>query len=327
MIPSQEHHDKRSTPTRVSISPMGGVVPERDPLVSRNESASSTTGDPKLAGFSEELHNAPPHVADGEVTLRFTEGASYAELGLAETIGATTQSRGRGGRSAIRGFSRPSQLRLRRLTAQVPRDSRALLATLTYPTWYRMDPETAKRHDLEKFRKRFERKFGPHAVIWRQESCGGILHFHLLLFFDGRLTISRARLAEIRGWVARTWWEVCGRICREHLETGTSVERPRSLLRVLKYISKPEPPIQRTDYSDDGPPADAGRRWGVWRQELLGIVWVKRRVSRKDAFQLRRILRRLLRLKSRPGVVNFKIFVRDELVKRLLEHLGYPAPG
>jgi hypothetical protein len=54
-------------------------------------------------------------------------------------------------------------------------------------------------------------------------------------------------------------------------------------------------------------------------------VWVERRVSRKDAFQLRRILRRLLRLKSRPGVVTFQVFVRDDHVKRLLTLLGYPA--
>jgi hypothetical protein len=65
----------------------------------------------------------------------------------------------------------------------------------------------------------------------------------------------------------------------------------------------------------------------VWRKELLPIVWVETHVSLKDAFQLRRFLRRLLGLKNRSGVVVFRVFVRDEHIKRLLELVGYATPG
>jgi hypothetical protein len=51
------------------------------------------------------------------------------------------------------------------------------------------------------------------------------------------------------------------------------------------------------------------------------------RVSLKDAFQLRRILRRLLGLKNRAGLVTFRIFVRDEHIQRLMRLLGYPPLG
>jgi hypothetical protein len=302
-------------------------LPDKDQPIPLNEGG-RTADSLDDSGFSTQSHNAPPPIPDAQVTVRYAQGASSAEIKLRKRTGATIQSRGRGGRrSEIQGFSRASQRRLRRLTAEVPRDSRALFATLTYPTWYRIDPETAKRYDLEKFKKRFERKFGRHAVIWRQEAGDEILHFHLLLYFDRRLTIPRVRLAEIREWVARTWWEVCGRICEEHLEAGTSVEKPRSLLKVMKYISKSEPPRNGTDYSGDGPSAHAGRRWGVWRKELLGIVWVVTRVAPEDAFQLRRHLRQLLSLNNRPGVVTFRVFIRDHQIKRLLTLLGYPAPS
>ena len=164
-------------------------------------------------------------------------------------------------------------------------------------------------------------------MVWKLEFRDGTLHFHLLIFFDRHLAISKARMAEIREWVAHAWWDVCGRISEEHLRAGTSVERPRSLVRTMKYISKAEPSQNSTSSPGEGPPQHAGRRWGVWRKELLPIVWVETRVSLGDAFQLRRILRKLLGLKNRPGVVTFRVFVRDEHVKRLLTLLGYPAPG
>jgi hypothetical protein len=327
MIPSQEHHDKRSTLTKVSISPMGGVVPERDPLVSRNESASATTGDPKPSGSSRELHNSPPTVSYEEVELRYALGGAYAKLELPQRIKAKRPCRGRKGRSKIVRFSPSSRLRLRRKLDSTSRDCGALSITLTYPKWYRTDPRTAKRHNLEPFGKRLERKLGEHACVWRIEFSYKHPHFHLLLLFDGRLTISKARLAEIREFVALAWWEVCGRICEEHRRAGTSVERPRSLFKTKRYISKPERPRKGTSPSDDGPPQDAGRRWGVWRKLLLPIEWVKRRLSIRDAFQLRRLLRKLLGLKHRAGVVTFRVFVRDELIRRLLALLGDTVPG
>jgi hypothetical protein len=201
-----------------------------------------------------------------------------------------------------------------------------LFITLTYPKGCRIDTVAAKRHDLQAFKKQFERQYGKHGAVWRMEFCDRIPHFHLLVFFPNHLVISKALLAEIREWVARTWWEVCGRISEEHLRAGTSVERPRSLVRTMKYISKAEP-SQISSSPGEGSPRHAGRRWGVWRKELLPIAWVETRVSLKDAFQLRCLLRKRLGLKNRPGVVTFRVFIRDEHIKRLLVLLGYPAPG
>jgi hypothetical protein len=293
------------------------------------------------SGFSEELHNAPLTVSDEEVPLRYTQGGSYAELHLPQgaratrsyaelhlpqRVKATSPFRSRKRRPQIKGYSRASKLRLCRTLASIPRDSKALFITLTYPKGCRIDTVAAKRHDLQAFKKQFERQYGKHAAVWRMEFCDGIPHFHLLVFFNKHLIISKALLAEIREWVARTWWEVCGRISEEHLRAGTSVERPRSLVRTMKYISKAEP-SQISSSPGEGSPRHAGRRWGVWRKELLPIVWVATRVSLEDAFQLRCLLRKRLGLKNRPGVVTFRVFVRDEHIKRLLVLLGYAVPG
>jgi hypothetical protein len=257
--------------------------------------------DPDGTGLSEDFHISPPCIGDGEVPVRYSLGGSYAEIGLRERMGAPTQllhSRGIGRRSKIGRFSPGSRLRLRRTLAPIPRDSNALFATFTFPKDFPVDPETAKRL-LDNWRKRFERKHGEHAVVWKMEFRGGTPHFHLLIFFDRRLAISKARMAEIREWVAHAWWDVCGRTSVTHLRAGTRVERPRSLPRTMMYVSKGERLPEDTSSSGGAPPPRAGRRWGVWRRELLPIVWVETRVSLKHAFQLRRILRRLLRLKTR----------------------------
>jgi len=290
---------------------------------------SRTVGNPDGSGFSEEseeFHIAPLTVSDEEVPLRYAQGAAFAELKLPQRVKTRSPFHGRKRRPQIKGYSRASRLRLCRTLASIPRDSKALFITLTYPKGCNIDTVAAKRHDLQAFKKRFETQYGKHAAVWRIEFCDRIPHFHLLVFFPNHLVVSRALLAEIREWVARTWWEVCGRISEEHLRAGTCVERPRSLVRTMKYISKAEP-SQISSSPGEDPPQHAGRRWAVWRQELLPIVWVETRVSLKDAFQLRRILRKLLGLKNRPGVVVFRVFVRDDHIKRLLELLGYAAPG
>ena len=306
----------------------GGISPEID-LPIAHDGDTRTVVEPGGAGLSEEFHIPPPGIGDGEVPVRYTPGGSYAEIGLRESMGPPTpvpHSRGRGRRSKIERFSPGSRLRLCRTLAPIPRASKALFATFTFPKDFRIAPETAKRL-LENWRKRFERKYGEHAVVWKLEFRDGTLHFHLLIFFDRHLAISKARMAEIREWVAYAWWDVCGRTSVTQLEAGTRVERPRSLPRTMMYVSKGERLPEDTSSSSDAPPPHAGRRWGVLRRNRLPVVWVEMRISRKDAFQLRRILRRLLGLKNRAGKVTFRVFVRDEHVKRLLELLGYAAPG
>ena len=293
----------------------------------RSEIEDSRTVDyPDGSGFSDEFHIAPLAVSDEEVPLRYAQGGAFAEINLPQRVKAGRPFRGRKKRSQIKGYSGPSRLRLCRTLASIPRDSKALFVTLTYPKGCRIDTKSAKRHDLQAFKKQFERHYGKHAAVWRMEFCDGIPHFHLLLFFPKHLIISKALLAEIREWVARTWWEVCGRISEEHLRAGTSVERPRSLVRTMKYISKAEP-SQISSSPWEGPTRHAGRRWGVWRRALLPVEWVETSVSLEDAFKLRCILREHLGLKNRPGVLTFRVFIRDDHIKRLLELLGYAAPG
>jgi hypothetical protein len=303
------------------------MIANQDSHRERGETEDSRTVDgPDGSGFSEEFHIAPLAVSDEEVSLRYAQGGAFAELKLPQRVKARSPFRRRKKRPQIKGYSKPSRLRLCRKLASITRDSKALFVTLTYPKGCRIDPVAAKRHDLQAFKKQFERQYGNHAAVWRMEFSDSIPHFHLLVFFPNHLVISKALLAEIREWVARTWWEVCGRISEEHLRAGTGVERPRSLVRTMKYISKAEP-SQISSSRGEGPPQHAGRRWSVWRKELLPIVWVETHVSLKDAFQLRRFLRRLLGLKNRPGVLTFRVFIRDDHIKRLLELLGYAAPG
>jgi hypothetical protein len=326
MIANQDSHRERGeAPPKASTHRIREISPEIDLPIPHNEDTHTVDG-PDGTGFSEEFHNAPLAVSDEEVPLRYAQGGAFAELKLPQSLKARRPFRGRKKRSQVEGYSGASRLRLCRTLAPIPRDSKTLFLTLTYPKGCRIDTEFAKRHDLEAFKKRLERQYGQHAAVWRMEFCDRIPHFHLLLFFHKHLMISKALLAEIREWVACSWWEVCGRISEEHLRVGTSVERPRSLVRTMKYISKAEP-SQISNSPGEGPPQDAGRRWGVWRKELLPIVWVETRVSLEDAFQLRRILRKLLGLNNRPGVVVFRVFVRDDHVKRLLKLLGYPTPG
>ena len=326
MIASQDSHRERGeAPPKASTHRRGGISPEKVLPIPHNED--TRTGDgPDGSGFSEEFHIAPLTVSDEEVPLRYAQGGAFAELKLQQRVKASSPFRRGKRRSQVGGYSRASRLRLCRTLAPIPRDSKAVLVTLTYPKGCRIDTVAAKRHHLEAFKRRFERQYGEHAAIWRMEFCGRIPHFHVLLFFHRHMIISKARLAQVREWVARTWWEVCGRISEEHLRAGTSVERPRSLVRTMKYISKAEP-SQISSSPGEGSPRHAGRRWGVWRRELLPIVWVETHVSLKDAFQLRHILRKLLGLKNRPGVVTFRVFVRDEHIKRLLELLGYAVPS
>jgi hypothetical protein len=327
MIASQDSHRERGeAPPKASIPRLGKISSEIDLPIPQNEDT-NTVDDPDGTGLSGEFHSSPPSIGDGEVPVRYSLGGSYAEIRLRERMGAPTQllhSRGRGRRSKIESFSPGSRLRLRRTLAPIPRDSKALFVTFTFPKDFSIDPETAKRL-LENWRKRFERKYGEHAVVWKLEFRDGTLHFHLLIFFDRHLAISKARMAEIREWVAHSWWDVCGRTSVTHLEVGTRVERPRSLPRTMMYVSKGERLLGDTSSSSDAPPPYAGRRWGVLRRNLLPVVWVETHVSLKDGFQIRRILRKLLGLKNRAGVVTFRVFVRDEHVKRLLTLFGHPA--
>jgi hypothetical protein len=215
---------------------------------------------------------------------------------------------------------------MRHFTAKISRESGAMHVLLTYPEEYPEDPTLWKAH-LERFLKRLDRRYGKHAVLWRLEfQERGAPHLHLVVFLNTVLPISPTALREFRDFVACSWYEACGRLSEEHLEAGTSVERVRSLVGLMKYLTKLETlqrGLQGGAEDPEGEGLSVGRRWGAWNRSLLPIslerVWVRRR----DAFSIRRILRKLKGVKPRGAVRTMRLFIRDTVLKRLLSFLGY----
>ncbi|MCA1730204.1 MAG: hypothetical protein LC751_12585 [Actinobacteria bacterium] len=81
-----------------------------------------------------------------------------------------------------------------------------------------------------------------------------------------------------------------------------------------KYVAKPEvfPEGVETD-----------RVWGVWNEKLLPVQWETVRVSREDAYRIRRIYRRPAKMRGRGNLRRLTVFIRYDNVLRLLEFLGY----
>ena len=69
---------------------------------------------------------------------------------------------------------------------------------------------------------------------------------------------------------------------------------------------------------------ETGRVWGVWNEEMLPVQWETVKVSREDAYRIRRWFRRLAKMRGRGHLRSLTVFVRHENVVRLLEFLGYP---
>ena len=68
---------------------------------------------------------------------------------------------------------------------------------------------------------------------------------------------------------------------------------------------------------------ETGRVWGTWSKDLLPVQWETVRVSREDAYRIRRWFRRLAKMRGRGQLHRLTVFVRHENVVRLLEFLGY----
>ncbi len=194
-----------------------------------------------------------------------------------------------GKKQPIRGLSASSRLRFQRELASInfiEFGGRILWITLTYPAgkWPK-DPEGWKKH-LDNLRKRFERKYGDTPGFWRlelQNKTGEFdPHFHLILFMDeSRLTLNR--LKGVRDFVAEAWYEVCGKISKEHLSAGTQVKEVKTREyweRLTKYVTKKEK-------SNDKLPK-TGKVWGVWRKEGLPVNQETVQILFYDAIKIRR---------------------------------------
>lgn len=131
----------------------------------------------------------------------------------------------------------------------------------------------------------------------------------------------------MRSFVARAWYEVCGKVSEDHLKAGTSVEKVRNWLDTMKYMAKAE---TLTDIAEDDEPEgekkSPGRFWGIWNKDLLHIVWETVQISPRGFFKIRRILRRLVRLKPRDTVRAMRVFRKDDVIKMILSYFGYSPP-
>ncbi len=223
--------------------------------------------------------------------------------------------RGGGRRQTISTFSRASRRRLLQTLNSINKKQVKipLFITLTYPGEFPTDPRTWKR-DLQAWRRRMHRKFGPCPMVWRLEfQKRGAPHFHLLAFID-------ATAAELYEFVSRSWYEACGKICPEHLRAGTNVQPVKSWRGVMAYASKYMGKLETAIPGEVAP----GRFWGVWSKELLPISVEIIPLDHHQALRLRRIYRKFSGTRYRTQRILFgtTTFVRHETSNRLLAWLG-----
>ena len=139
-------------------------------------------------------------------------------------------------------------------------------------------------------------------------------HFHLLLFVPP----SFGSVVDLRGFIASSWYEICGKLSEGHLQAGTHVEEVRKWRSATSYVEKY---VAKPETFPEG--VETGRVWGVWNEDLLPIQWETVRVSLEEAYRIRRIYRRLAKMRGKRHLRRLTMFVRHENVVRLLEFLGY----
>ena len=217
-------------------------------------------------------------------------------------------------RSAISGFSRSSQQRLRVLTNSLPDTlPLPLFVTLTYPNEWPGDPKRWKR-DLIAMLKVLERQFEKPVIIWKLEPQErGAPHYHLAIYTEQFMGPK---------WLARKWYKIVGSGDRKHLRAGTSVERARSRRGSLSYLAKY---IGKAFVAPVGW-EHVGRYWGVRNRPagLLKRVWVPQR----SAYLIRRALwkfrashnRRHKRTKYRGDAQGTSGYLNGTLAARLIAY-------
>jgi hypothetical protein len=223
-------------------------------------------------------------------------------------------------RGRIRGFSKSSRRNLLRRLASINRTTfraykgRLISVTLTYPGEYPEDREVCKNH-LKALRKRLTRRFGEFSGFWRMGiQRRGACHFHLLLFVPP----SFGSLANLREFVAFSWYEICGEVSAGHLRAGTRVEEIRTWRSATSYVERY---VAKPKAFPEG--VVTGRVWGKWNEELLPVQWETVEISVKDAYKIRRVYRKLAKMRSSGSLRRLTVFIRHETVLRLLEFLGY----
>ena len=225
------------------------------------------------------------------------------------------------------GFSNASRSRLLRMVNGLNRwrcASLPLFVTLTYPDEYQCFEDGLQwKQDLEHWIKRFRRKHGDVAIIWKMElqtrksgwrKGAWLPHFHILIFAD----LQPIQLYEE---VSSTWWEVCGRLSDAHRAAGTQVQQARSWREAIsylaKYMGKPEQFV--------GTPAETmGRFWGVSGRKNLPTWSVTFVLGVDDLIRVRRVLRKYAGMRFRTQRLLFAThtYISDVAALRLLEYYG-----
>ena len=200
--------------------------------------------------------------------------------------GAVGVRRGGGIRGQIKEFSRASKKRILYRLNEMDRQviSKGMFVTLTYPKDY---PTFAgAKLDLQNWLKRLKRKYPSAGWFWREElQKRGAPHFHVLIL--GVKFIPNQ-------WVARSWYDVCGQLCPEHLKAGTEIKRVKSYKECTAYFSK-----RLANYISKESPADIdnpGRFWGVggnWQAFLAVLKHLE--LTRSEMARLARFLDQLYR--------------------------------
>jgi hypothetical protein len=266
-----------------------------------------------LKGSHQEVAYVSSAVGGSVSTLSFEDAKTSNRL-------SPRKHRGGGIRDRVKGFSRASRRNLLLRLASINRSAfrafkgRLISITLTYPHEYPDDPEICKNH-LKAFRRRLEREFGEFAGFWRL----GIQkrrawHFHLLLFVGPSI----GPVSELRRFISSSWYEVTGKVSEGHLRAGTRVVAVKRWKQATSYVERY---MAKPEEFPEG--LKTGRIWGVWNEEYLPVRWETAQVSLKDAFQMRRIYRKLAKRKGSGSLRRITVFVRHENVVRLLEFLGY----
>jgi len=154
------------------------------------------------------------------------------------------------------------------------------MVTLTYPgDWLTVAPgPDACRAHLAKFRRRWERKWGPLSAVWKREfQRRGAPHYHLGCVIPDS--------PEFPSWLSATWAEIVAHPDPEerarHRLAGTGIDydkgaRSTDPMRFAAYFAK-HGLFTAKGYQND-PPAEwaseegVGRFWGYWRLRPLVLA-------------------------------------------------------
>lgn len=223
----------------------------------------------------------------------------------------------------ITGWSRKSRANMvRRLVTldytPMMAEGKTCMLTMTYPgDWLVVAPDGAavKRH-LDRFRKRYTRKYGVMRCVWKLEfQRRGAPHFHLFTTVPEGVSTK-----DFRDWVAEAWSVVVNHpdpVQRAAgLAAGTAVDlyeasKMSDPKRVAVYFTK-HGLLAGKDYQNN-PPAEwegtgsVGRFWGRWK---LDAVEVPVEVGPAEALLLSRFLRRW---QHQHRYLRRKVVLRTEL--------------